>query len=60
MLITRIITAIFLGAAVTGTVLFLPTRFAAAVLGVLWLAGAWEWGGGARVEAAQRRGVIDI
>lgn len=54
MLITRIITAIFLGAAVTGTVLFLPTPAAAAVLGVLWLAGAWEWGGLARFGSAQR------
>jgi phosphatidate cytidylyltransferase len=54
LLITRVITAIFLGAAVTGTVLFLPTRFAAAVLGVLWLAGAWEWGGLARFGTGQR------
>jgi phosphatidate cytidylyltransferase len=54
LLITRIITAIILGAAVTGTVLFLPTPAAAGVLGVLWLAGAWEWGGLARLRTAHR------
>lgn len=45
MLITRILTALVLGATVTGAVLFLPTVAAAAILGVLWLAGAWEWAG---------------
>lgn len=56
MLITRILTALALGGAVTASVLFLPTAAAAAVLGVLWLAGAWEWAGlggcGARARLA--------
>lgn len=45
MLITRILTALALGIAVTASVLFLPTAAAAAILGLLWLAGAWEWAG---------------
>lgn len=45
MLATRIVTALVLGSAVTASVLFLPTPGAAAVLGLLWLAGAWEWAG---------------
>ncbi len=45
MLATRILTALVLGSAVTASVLFLPTPGAAAVLGLLWLAGAWEWAG---------------
>lgn len=45
MLATRIVTALVLGSAVTASVLFLPTPAAAAVLGLLWLAGAWEWAG---------------
>ncbi len=54
MLITRIITGIILGTAVTVTVLWLPTPAAAGVLGALWLAGAWEWAGLARLQAVQR------
>ncbi len=54
MLVTRIITAIILGVAVTGTVLFLPTPVAAGILAVLWLAGAWEWAGLARLQGAPR------
>lgn len=41
----RIITAVILGTAVTVIVLFLPTAAAAALLGLLWIAGAWEWAG---------------
>lgn len=44
-MITRIVTALVLGSAVAASVLFLPTPAAAAVLGLLWLAGAWEWAG---------------
>ena len=43
MLRTRIITALALGSAMVATVLLLPTWAAAAVLGLLWIAGAWEW-----------------
>ncbi len=49
MLITRIITAGFYGVAITAAVLFLPTAGVAAVFGALWLAGAWEWAGFARL-----------
>ena len=54
MLVTRVITGVILGGALIATVLLLPTRIAAAVLAVLWLAGAWEWGGLARLEATYR------
>ncbi len=50
MLITRIITAAFYGVAITAAVLFLPTAGVAAVFGALWLAGAWEWAGFARLR----------
>lgn len=50
MLITRIITAVFYGVAVTAAVLFLPTAGVAAVFGALWLAGAWEWAGFAKFD----------
>ena len=43
MLVTRIITAVILGGAITAGVLFLPIWVAAAMFGVLWAAGAWEW-----------------
>ncbi len=43
MLKTRIITALALGSAMVATVLLLPTWAAAAVLGLLWIAGVWEW-----------------
>lgn len=39
------ITALILGSAVTVALLFLPTPAAAAVLGLLFVAGAWEWAG---------------
>ena len=56
MLIARIITAVVFGAAVTGALLFAPSSVAAAVLGVLWLAGVWEWGAFAKLPAAGRAG----
>jgi phosphatidate cytidylyltransferase len=43
LLVTRIITAVLLGGAITAGVLFLPSGVAAAMFGILWLAGAWEW-----------------
>ena len=51
MLITRIVTATCYGIVVTAAVLFLPTAGVAAVFGALWLAGAWEWAGFARLGA---------
>jgi phosphatidate cytidylyltransferase len=42
---TRIITALILGAAILAALFFLPPLAAAAVLGLLWIAGAWEWAG---------------
>jgi phosphatidate cytidylyltransferase len=44
LLINRIITAVVLGIAVTGTILYCSTGVAAVVFGIVWLAGAWEWG----------------
>jgi phosphatidate cytidylyltransferase len=43
-----------LGAVLIVTVLFLPTPLMAAVLGVLWVIGAWEWAGLAQLGAAGR------
>ncbi|HEU4618581.1 MAG TPA: phosphatidate cytidylyltransferase [Gammaproteobacteria bacterium] len=54
MLIQRIITALVLGSAVTAAVLWLPTWFAGLILGVIFLAGAWEWAGLARLHDALR------
>ena len=54
MLITRIITAAFYGVAITAAVLFLTTAGVAAVFGALWLAGAFEWAGFARLGTAGR------
>lgn len=54
MLIARIITGLVLASAVTAVVLLLPTRAMAAVLGVLWIAGAWEWAGLAGSAAPAR------
>jgi phosphatidate cytidylyltransferase len=52
LLVTRVITGAVLGAVLIATVLLLPTTYAAAVLAVLWLAGAWEWAGLARLRGA--------
>jgi phosphatidate cytidylyltransferase len=54
MLAARIVTAVVFGAAVTGAILFAPSSVTALVLGALWLAGVWEWGGFARLPAAGR------
>ena len=43
MLRTRILTACALGSATIVTVLLLPTWLAAAVFGLLWIVGVWEW-----------------
>jgi phosphatidate cytidylyltransferase len=54
LLITRIVTGALFGVAVTASVLFLPTPAFAAVFGALWLAGAWEWAGFARLDGGAR------
>ena len=54
MLGTRIVTGLALGAVVTAVILYLPTAYAAGSLAVLWLAGAWEWAGLARLARAER------
>jgi phosphatidate cytidylyltransferase len=40
---TRIITALALGSATTAVVLLLPSWAVTAAIGVLWIAGVWEW-----------------
>src|SRR5690606_35777828 len=54
LLIKRFITALILGSAVTVALLFSPTPVAAAVLGLLFVAGAWEWAGLAQLSPAAR------
>jgi phosphatidate cytidylyltransferase len=54
LLITRIITALILGSAVAAAVLCLPTWAAGLILGVIFLAGAWEWAGLARLQGQVR------
>jgi phosphatidate cytidylyltransferase len=54
LLTTRIITALILGGAVTAAVLLLPTWVAGVILGVIFLAGAWEWAGLARLHGQLR------
>lgn len=54
MLIQRLITGAIFGIAVIAGVLLLPTAGAAAVLALLFVAGAWEWAGLARLPAAGR------
>jgi phosphatidate cytidylyltransferase len=54
LLAARIITAVFFGAAITGSVLLLPARAAAGVFALLWILGAWEWAGFARFAGAAR------
>jgi phosphatidate cytidylyltransferase len=56
MLVTRIITGVVFGAAITGTILFAPAPVTAGVLGILWLAGVWEWAGFAKLPVAGRAG----
>jgi phosphatidate cytidylyltransferase len=50
----RIITGAVFGGVLTAAVLFLPTPLAAAVLGALWVVGAWEWAGLARFAGGGR------
>ena len=54
MLLQRIITAGIFGIAITAALLFASPFVAAAVLGLLWLAGAWEWGGFAKLGLKAR------
>jgi len=44
------------GLAITAAILLAPPAVTAGVLGLLWLAGAWEWGGFARFDPARRLG----
>jgi phosphatidate cytidylyltransferase len=60
LLITRVITGAILGGALIATVLLLPTVYAAAVLALLWLAGAWEWAGLARLSGPLRAGYVAL
>jgi phosphatidate cytidylyltransferase len=60
MLVTRIITGVVFGAAITGAILFAPSPVTAAILAVLWLAGVWEWAGFAKFEAAGRVGYTGL
>jgi phosphatidate cytidylyltransferase len=54
MLAARIVTALIFGTAITAALLFAPSPVTAAVLGLLWLAGVWEWAGFAKLPAAGR------
>jgi phosphatidate cytidylyltransferase len=56
MLAARIITGVVFGAAITAALLFAPSTVTAVVLGILWLAGAWEWGAFAKLPAAVSAG----
>jgi undecaprenyl diphosphate synthase len=50
----RIITGALFGGVLISAILLLPTPLAAAVLGVLWILGAWEWAGLARLAGGAR------
>jgi phosphatidate cytidylyltransferase len=54
MLAVRIITAAVFGIAITAAVLLAPPLVTAGVFGLLWLAGAWEWGGLAKLDGPAR------
>jgi len=54
MLLKRVITAGIFGIAITAALLFASPVVAAAVLGLLWLAGAWEWAGFAKLGLTAR------
>ena len=54
MLAARIITAAVFGIAITAAILLAPPIVTAGVLGLLWLAGAWEWGAFARLDGLSR------
>jgi phosphatidate cytidylyltransferase len=50
----RIITGALLGGVLIAVILFVATPLAAAVLGALWILGAWEWAGLARLNGGAR------
>jgi phosphatidate cytidylyltransferase len=50
----RLITGALFGGVLISAVLLLPTPLAAIVLGVLWILGAWEWAGLARLTGGAR------
>lgn len=56
MLAARIVTGILFGTAITGALLLAPAPVTAALLGLLWLAGVWEWGAFAKLPAAGQAG----
>jgi phosphatidate cytidylyltransferase len=54
LLVTRIITALVFGAAITAAMLVAPSPLTAVVLGLLWLVGVWEWAGFAQLATSGR------
>jgi phosphatidate cytidylyltransferase len=60
LLVTRIITAVVFGGAITAAVLLVPTWVAAALFGALWLAGAWEWTKLARLPYGRAIGYVAV
>lgn len=60
MLIQRVITGVVFGAAVIFAVMMLPTYGAAAFLALLFVMGAWEWAGLARLSGAERVGYTAV
>jgi len=54
LLAARVITGLTFGLGVTATILLLPTPAVAGVFGLIWLAGAWEWGALAGLVGARR------
>lgn len=54
MIRARVITGALFGGVLISVVLFFSTPLAAIVLGALWVLGAWEWAGLARLEAGGR------
>lgn len=60
MLGARIVTGALLGVAIVVTLLFLPTNAVAAIFGLLWLIGAWEWAGFARLERGGRLAYVAV
>jgi phosphatidate cytidylyltransferase len=54
LLVQRIITGGVLGVVLAASILLLPTILAAGVLALLWVAGAWEWAGLAKLGSRGR------
>jgi phosphatidate cytidylyltransferase len=54
LLITRVVTGLILGAALTAAVLLLSTPAVGALLGAVFLAGAWEWAALAKLSRQAR------